>query len=146
MVVQNTAMAAQYKLAHVASASPSNATAAWTASKQHSRVGDNGAKCVPVGGMSHGRGDGTTWPDGSHAGGPGSWEREQGWIVEMIGRIGQRLQFFRDMMFLSRCRLGCRWSHRRAALSISGPPWTGQGTPHWECLLAESVICRLDRT
>jgi hypothetical protein len=66
------------------------------------------------------------------------------------------IAFFRDMMFVSRCWLGGCWSHRRAALSISGPPWTGQGTPHWERLLAESPVsikdgealetCRLDMT
>lgn len=72
---------------------------------------------------------------------PGSWGREQGRIVEMMGRI-----LVRDCIFprhdvsvevLVRGLLVAPQGssqHFRTAMDL-----TGQGTPHWECLLAESV-------
>lgn len=111
MVVHNLAMAAQYKLAYVASSPPSSTASARAAAERHTdiwvsmvrnmcqsteyfmneetgRVGPTTAMGVLQGCMA------------CLGGGPKPWEREQGWIMEMMARIAKKLNLSRyDVMW-----------------------------------------------
>ncbi|OAQ65323.1 C6 zinc finger domain-containing protein [Pochonia chlamydosporia 170] len=102
MVVHNIAMAAQYKLAYVASMSPSGTLSACAAAKEHTDIWLDMVRnmCQSVEyfmGQETGRIGPTTAMGimqgcmASLSGEPELWGRERGWIVEMMGRIGKRL-------------------------------------------------------